>query len=483
MVATRGRQRAAVYVRVSTEEQARDGYSCEAQRRECAAFCARQGWDVVDVYADEGYSAKSMARPAVRRLLADARAGTLDVVVVWKLDRFSRRQLDTLRAIREDLEPRGIGFRSATQDFDTTSSAGRAMLGMLAVFAELEREQLSERTRSGLAETARQGRWASGVPPYGYRLADGALLPDPDRAAVVRLIFDLYAGGTGYPRIREELDRRRVPTPAGRTASPGAAAWRTNSVANILANRAYLGEVRMLGQWVPGLHAPIVDREVFDRAAAIRQGRAPGHREHRSGGMLAGILACGACGASWYYRYTSAPYYVCARRPRRECSVRPARADHLDAEVLSRIVELGADDGLLGAALARQVSSAADLGVELQRLDRAAADADRRIAFWLRAAEDGEDLAEARERVRALRAEREAAVGRRDAVRAEIAALDSRRAAQADLGRMLRRLSRDLPRMSPEDRRAGVRATVSRVVVAPDHTLRMWFADGSAPGD
>lgn len=468
--------RAGIYVRVSTEEQAREGYSCEAQRRECQAFARRQGWDVADIYSDEGWSAKSMDRPAVRRLLVDARSGRLDVVVVWKLDRFSRRQLDTLRAIREDLEPHGVGFRSATQDFDTTSSSGRAMLGMLAVFAELEREQLSERVRIGLAETARQGRWSSGTPPFGYRIEGGALVPDPDRAPIVRLIFSLYAGGMGRPRICAELDRRGVATPTGRVGSP---AWRENSVANILRNRAYLGEVpapivpgeRERG-WLPGRHPPLVEAGQFDAAADQRLSRMPGRREHRSLGLLSGILCCGACGASCYYRHTTTrAYYTCARRLRGECAARPIRADRLDAEVCARLALLAADPALTREVIERQGAASVDLEAETQRLDRAAADAERRIAFWIRAAEDGCDLREAQERIRALRTDREAAIAQRDRAAAQIAAAHGRKAAHADVQRVLRRIASILPRMPADERRSVVRAVVGRVEVAADHSF------------
>src|SRR5690606_29362237 len=151
-----GATRTAAYLRVSTEEQSREGYSIAAQRDRLLAFCRAQGWDVAGIYVDDGYSGASLDRPQLKKLREDVRAGKVNLVLVWKVDRLSRR-VSHLAQLVEEFDEHGCAFRSATEPFDTSHAAGRAFLQMLAVFAELERETIRERARHGIHQRIKEG--------------------------------------------------------------------------------------------------------------------------------------------------------------------------------------------------------------------------------------------------------------------------------------------------------------------------------------
>ncbi|MGV8910465.1 MAG: recombinase family protein, partial [Propionicimonas sp.] len=181
--------RAAVYVRVSSEEQI-DGTSLDTQRERCLAFAQAKGWTVTEVYADEGVSGAKASRPALDRLMAACEAHQVDAVVVLKTDRFSRSRAHLFAAL-EALSGLGVAFTSVTEAFDTSTTSGDAMVGMLGVFAQMERNMIRERTRTGVNAKVRAGGWGGGQhAPYGYRVAgegrDARLEVAPDEAKVVR---------------------------------------------------------------------------------------------------------------------------------------------------------------------------------------------------------------------------------------------------------------------------------------------------------
>ncbi len=181
--------RAAIYTRVSSDEQV-EGTSLDTQRERCQAFVAGQGWSAAEVYTDEGVSGAKSSRPALNRLMADAAAGRIDVVVVLKADRFSRN-LGHLFTSLDALAAHGVAFRSVTEAIETATTSGRAMTGMLGVFAQMERDLIRERTRSGVNAKVRAGGWGGGhAAPFGYRvMGEGRtahLEVDEREATVVR---------------------------------------------------------------------------------------------------------------------------------------------------------------------------------------------------------------------------------------------------------------------------------------------------------
>ena len=167
--------RVALYTRVSTEDQAREGYSLEVQRTYLLQYAKNFGWDVFcsmsgrDIYMDDGYSGGNMDRPALQRLLFDARNKQFDLILVYKQDRLSRRLKDLL-GLLEEIDSLGIGYKSATEPFDTTSSAGKMAIQMLGSCAEFERNRLVERVFPGMVVGVKRGHWQGArYAPYGYR--------------------------------------------------------------------------------------------------------------------------------------------------------------------------------------------------------------------------------------------------------------------------------------------------------------------------
>ena len=150
--------RCAIYIRVSTDEQAKEGYSLEAQEERLRFFAKSQGWNIFKIYKDDGFSAKDINRPALKDLLYDAKLKRFDVVLIYKIDRLSRKLKDLIEIVLQ-LNEYGIGVKSATETIDTTTPAGRLIFHQFGSFAQYERELISERTKFGMLKRLKQGYW------------------------------------------------------------------------------------------------------------------------------------------------------------------------------------------------------------------------------------------------------------------------------------------------------------------------------------
>ena len=191
-----------IYARVSTDEQAREGYSIAAQLHTLNAWAVVKGATSVTEYVDEGFSAKNMRRPNVQRLLADCMAGRIDMVIVWKLDRLSRNLRDLLVTIEDIFNPNHVELVSATEQIDSATPSGRLMLNILGSMSQNERENTSQRVIATMNDLARQARHLGGKPLYGYSVTpDGFYLVDPKEADAVRKAFDMKLAGVGYGHI------------------------------------------------------------------------------------------------------------------------------------------------------------------------------------------------------------------------------------------------------------------------------------------
>jgi len=219
--------RCAVYTRKSIEEGLEQEFnSLDAQREAAEAYVksqAHEGWTCLpDRYDDGGFTGGNMDRPALQRLLADIRAGRVDGVVVYKVDRLSRSLLDFARMM-QSFEQHGVAFVSVTQQFNTATSMGRLVLNVLLSFAQFEREIIAERTRDKIAATRRKGKWSGGTPLLGYDLdpRGGRLVVNQGEAARVRAIFDLYLEHQALRPVVQELARRGWVTKQRQTAKGG----------------------------------------------------------------------------------------------------------------------------------------------------------------------------------------------------------------------------------------------------------------------
>lgn len=293
---------AAVYIRVSTEEQAKEGYSISAQKEKLKAFCLSKGWKIYDIYIDEGYSGKNLNRPALKRLLSHIK--NFDLVLVYKLDRLSRSQKDVLHLIEDVFEPNQVGFVSTLENFDTTLSFGKAMLGIIAVFAQLERETITERTRLGKREQARQGKWRGGPVPLGYDYIDRQLVVNEYEALIIRKIFQYYLNGMGMNAIANSLNQQDYKSKQNRPFSP-------SKIRTYLTNPLYAGMIPYKNQVFPGVHEKIIEEELFTLVQSMILERGAKWRKP-SPSLLGGIIYCGECGAKVFERRMQGTrYYTC----------------------------------------------------------------------------------------------------------------------------------------------------------------------------
>src|SRR5271156_2175052 len=219
------RQRCAIYTRKSSEEGLDQEFnSLAAQREACEAYIRSQqheGWTSARTrYDDGGFSGGNTERPALQRLLADIRAGRIDIVVVYKVDRLTRSLADFTRLV-ELFDAQGVSFVSVTQQFNTTSSMGRLTLNVLLSFAQFEREVTGERIRDKIAASKKKGMWMGGNVPLGYDTSERTLVINPTEAETVRDIFALYLELGCVRRVKDEADRLGLRT---KRMAPSAAA-------------------------------------------------------------------------------------------------------------------------------------------------------------------------------------------------------------------------------------------------------------------
>lgn len=233
--------RIATYTRISTDEVTQP-YSLGAQHDRLDAFVASQpGWQIVARYTDQA-SGKSLERAALTELRAGAAAGRFELLLVYRVDRLSRN-LGQLASLVDELARHGVGFRSATEPFDTANPTGRMLVQLLGSFAEFERASLLDRIGAGMERKASRGEWCGGTPPYGYLKPRGSpiLQPDPATAPVVMSIFRRYVETReGARQLAAWLDRQGQRTRVG-------GLWSTTSMLALLRNRAYVGEVSFRG--------------------------------------------------------------------------------------------------------------------------------------------------------------------------------------------------------------------------------------------
>ena len=276
----------ALYLRVSTEAQADEGYSLAAQAEKLEAYCRMKGIAAFQRYVDGGFSGSNLTRPAITELVETIRAGRVERVVVYKLDRLSRSQKDTLYLIEDVFLPHGVDFVSINENIDTGSPYGRAMIGILSAFAQLERENIFLRTRMGMVERVKQGFWPGGGKiPFGYDYdADkGILVPNSD-ADTVREIYARYLEGQSTGRIARELGLKYE-----------------HLVRQILLRESNTGVIVYRGECYSGRHEPLVDKQTFERVKR-RLLRSDKPRAAASNKLLTGLLVCGHCGAKMRYQ-------------------------------------------------------------------------------------------------------------------------------------------------------------------------------------
>lgn len=246
-------KKACVYTRVSTDAQGEDGkVSLPEQERMAKACIESKGWQYIRTYEDNGYSGRSTERPALKQMLSDLQNGDIDAVVIYKLDRLSRKQRDTLEIIEEFLLKNEVDLVSLNETLDTSTPWGRAMIGVLSSFNQLESENIAMRTAMGRYATAREGGYAGGKPPLGYKAVDGHLVIVPEEAEIVRLVYSLRSEGKTLHAITNELNARGYRSKKGNE-------FKHSAIQTILNNEdTYRGNYKYGKESCENTHEPIL---------------------------------------------------------------------------------------------------------------------------------------------------------------------------------------------------------------------------------
>lgn len=410
--------RVVIYIRVSTQEQAQEGYSIDEQKRRLIAYCKARGWQVVEILVDPGFSGSNLERPGIQALISNIKE--YDMVLVYKLDRLSRSQRDTLYLIEEVFLPNGVDFVSINESFDTSTPFGRAMIGILSVFAQLEREQIKERTSMGREARFKEGKRIGSRPPIGYDYdpESGILVPNEYEAMQVRLVYQLYLGTDteprmGYSKISEYMQAHGYKHQYGD--------WREkHRVYLVLKNPVYVGDSIYNGEVCPNTHEPLISRETFEQARVLRETRDNKYKGvDRSTNLLTGFVHCSCCGArvSCSSRGDQRKkYYMCySRNPvnksmvkDRNCKSKSWNKDELEAvidyEVRNLIFDQDALDRLISKRREKVVAPDDQQTVMARKLEQL----DKQIERIMDLYQDGSIPVEIlNERVKKLYAERE----------------------------------------------------------------------------
>ena len=286
----------ALYVRVSTTSQMEEGYSIEEQKAKLESYCDIKDWHVYKIYTDGGFSGSTTERPALEQLIKDAQSKLFDTVLVYKLDRLSRSQKDTLYLIEDIFLKNNIEFVSLLENFDTSTPFGRAVIGLLSVFAQLEREQIKERMQLGKLGRAKAGKsmmWAKTSYGYDYNKDTGTMTVNEYEALAVKEIYASYLAGMSITKLRDKINEEYPKQPA----------WSYRTIRGILDNPVYCGLNQYKGQTFQGTHKAIISLDDFEktqRELAKRQQTAKelsNPRPFQAKYMLSGLAQCGYCHA------------------------------------------------------------------------------------------------------------------------------------------------------------------------------------------
>lgn len=372
-------KRVAIYARVSTIEQAEEGYSIDEQVKLLSDLSEREGYNIHKEYVDRGKSGKNIkGRPALQQLLQDAANKEFDMLFVWKVNRLSRKTKDLLNIV-EALEGKNIVFRSYTERYETETPAGKMQFRMLAVIAEFERDNIAQNVKMGMLARAREGSWNGGqvlgydvvnVPQENRKRKNSQLVINPKEAQTVRKIFELYTQGNGYKAITSQLNKEGHLTKKKKYFS-------INSIRTILTNPLYAGYIRynVRRDWnekrrnninphpiiEKGQHEALISMEVWEKTKIIMESRGgKPNRVHSGEFPLTGIMRCPVCNAGMVIGRTTnklkdgtkrvLEYYVCGawkNKGTAVCRSNGVRTDYADTFVFEKISSIASSEALL----------------------------------------------------------------------------------------------------------------------------------------
>lgn len=275
-----------IYIRVSTEEQAKEGYSIPAQKERLTSYCKAMGWNDYKLYIDEGVTAKDMKRPKLQLLLDDVKKRRISLILVYRLDRFTRRVKD-LHKMLEMLEANGCAFKSATETYDTSTAMGKLFITIVAALAEWETDNLSERVKMALENKVSGGERVGNI-PFGYDLGEGNKLVKNEEGKKYMLdMVEKYETGWSLNRIANYLNLVN-----------GSRNWTANTVLRIFSNPALYGATRWVDKVYENTHEGYITKERWEKLQLIMEDRGLHFRkEVKSTYLFQGLLCCPNCGS------------------------------------------------------------------------------------------------------------------------------------------------------------------------------------------
>ena len=497
--------RAALYTRVSTQEQAEHNYSLEGQLDKLRAYCDLHEHAIAGEYIDAGFSGTTDKRPGLSRLLADVEAGLVDVVIVYRLDRFFRSQR-LLHATLYRLETSGAGLVSVSESFDTTTPVGRAMLGVLGTFAQLERDTFIERCQDGKRKAASKGNHTGGTVGYGWRIDPDtkAYVVDPDEAAIVQCLFAWADEGLTTRLIADRLNATGVPTKfnGARGARHYTAKWHPATITAMLHHPAYKGDwdygrepiKRQNRNLTAGKRPAIVPVEQWERVQTrLAANQKLSKRNTKRSYLLSGLIRC-RCGHAYcgsYYDLADGSevlYYRCSRQyPHEPCDGPSVPASFVEGVVWEDVRGfLERPENVVEALQALHVTEPSD-SAELVRIETRIRDLDEQESRLVSLYTIGKLSRPALEsEAGRIEVERRGALAIRCEIEQEVANLEARRQRVRDIQAQLERLSRQLGEPTPEQKRTVFRSLVGSVTVGKDeqghHSVKVSYVFGNPVG-
>lgn len=383
-------KRCGLYLRVSTELQAqvRDG-SLDTQESRLKSYIqsrnsAKQEWKVHEVYREEGKSGKNTQRPELQRMIADVMTGRIDIVLCTKLDRITR-SLPDFYGLHKIFKENDAEFITLEENFDTSTPTGKAMLNISLVFAELEREQTSSRTKEKMQWRAEQGLWNGGQ-ILGYDLVEGRLVPNQEEGDLVRLMFNKYLELGSVHQLKKFLNEngyRMKKYTSRRGQERGGNKFYHATLNSLLQNPIYIGKIRYNEDLYDGQHEGIVDEDIFHQVQHIlcthAQRRTNFRKKTKHAFILLGLVKCGFCGSYMTSKYCKGSrglrfYYQCTKNShhgKKECNMKYVPAEQLEGIIIEKLKQMSVDKNLLDEIVAKANSSSTERIAEVEKEKRA----------------------------------------------------------------------------------------------------------------
>jgi site-specific DNA recombinase len=364
---------------VSTENQL-ENYSIPEQKERLEAYCKAKGWSIYKIYPDAGFSGGNTDRPALQQMLKDIRLHRIDMVAVYKLDRLSRSQKDTLTLIEDEFIANGVEFVSMSENFDTSTAFGRAMIGILSVFAQLEKDQITERFTMGRIGRSKAGYFhGGGNAPRGYDYIDGKLVVNEFMAKQVQEVYQQFLAGESINSIYKDMHEKY-------------GGWNSSrAVLNTLKNSVYIGKVKFKGKSYDGVQDHIISDADYNqvqkllRSSAREESKTSAQKTpFRAGYLLSSLVYCARCGARYSANHG---YYKCYSRSKSSqkfitdpnCKNTNYEIEELDAAVIAQINRLQYDKDYFNEVVGKPRSTKDDTKALSDRL----AELDRQISRML----------------------------------------------------------------------------------------------------